>query len=393
MADNRSAFERMAFGKQLNQILNNASAEFRRGGLPADLARGYVNAASQDPFVQMFSPNAVQPFGNKQYTLSQGTDDYRDVGGANQQFLGTLLGDPLNLVPAIAPAMKLTGKATNAFGREVARQIETGTGIIGKNTIDPRMYIDAYQGSPNLFDRFDKSKIGSGSGLDYGFGGYFSESPSVASQYMGNEGEYVTTVNDNVIDTPVIKSIIRMGGNPEEFIKILNNKLQTQKELLNKASKEEILAGISDYDLAKLDYNSTLSKLDEAKSYLGKDIKNKRSGNLYKVDIPDETLPYFINWDSYNQTPEVISILKNAGIYRPSQTGSDLYYNTIDKAGSSDAQKSGIQKASEFLNLLGIKGNKYIDRTYGTVAKNPTNYVVYDPEQIKILERNGLLIP
>ena len=42
---------------------------------------------------------------------------------------------------------------------------------------------------------------------------------------------------------------------------------------------------------------------------------------------------------------------------------------------------------------LGIKGNKYTDRTYGTVAKDPTNYVVYNPEEIKILERNGLLLP
>jgi len=264
---------------------------------------------------------------------------------------------------------------------------------IGKPRQQGSLGINAYQGSPNLFDRFDKSKIGSGSGVDYGFGGYFSESPSVASRYMGNEGEYITTVDNKVVDTPIIKSIIRMGGKPEEFIKILNNKLQTQKELLNKASKEEVLAGISDYDIAKLDYNSTLSKLDEAKSYLGKDIKHRPSGNLYKVDIPDETLPYYLNWESDNQTPEVISILKNAGIYQPFQRGENLYFNAIDKIGSSDAQKSGFQKASEYLNSIGIKGNKYTDRTYGTVAKNPTNYVVYDPETIKILERNGLLLP
>lgn len=70
-----------------------------------------------------------------------------------------------------------------------------------------------------------------------------------------------------------------------------------------------------------------------------------------------------------------------------------MYFNAIDKAGSSDAQKSAFQKASEYLNSLGIKGNKYTDKTYGTVAKDPTNYVVYNPETIKILERNGLLLP
>jgi hypothetical protein len=159
MADNRSAFERMAFGKQLNQILNNARSEFSRGGVVGDLVRGGLNAASQDPFVQRLSPNAVQPYGNNQYTLSQGTDDYRDVGGANQQFLGTLLGDPLNLIPAIAPAMKLSGKATKALGKEVARQIETGTGIIGKNTIDPRMYMYNPK-NPNLGSNFERIFMG-----------------------------------------------------------------------------------------------------------------------------------------------------------------------------------------------------------------------------------------
>ena len=253
--------------------------------------------------------------------------------------------------------------------------------------------ITAFQGSPKLFDKFDKSKIGSGSGMDYGYGGYFSESPSVATQYMGDADKFITTVDNQVADTPILQSIIRMGGKAEEYIKSMSDKLKSQEKVLKSASKEEVLPGISDYDIAKLDYNSTLNKINEAKGYVGKNIQKRREGNLYKVDIPDEQLPYFINWDSTQQTPEVASILKNAGIYNPSKTGADLYFNAIDKAGSGDAKKSAFQKASEYLNSLGIKGNKYTDRTYGTVAKDPTNYVVYNPETIKILERNGLLLP
>ena len=253
--------------------------------------------------------------------------------------------------------------------------------------------ITAFQGSPKLFDKFDKSKIGSGSGMDYGYGGYFSESPSVATQYMGDADKFITTVDNQVVDTPILQSIIRMGGKAEEYIKSMSDKLKSQEKALKSASKEEVLPGISDYDIAKLDYNSTLNKINEAKGYVGKNIQKKREGNLYKVDIPDEQLPYFINWDSAQQTPEVASILKSAGIYNPSKTGQDLYFNAMDKAGSSDETKSGFQKASEYLNSLGIKGNKYTDRTYGTIAKDPTNYVVYNPETIKILERNGLLLP
>ena len=250
----------------------------------------------------------------------------------------------------------------------------------------------AFQGSPKLFDKFDKSKIGTAGGLDFGYGGYFSESPSVASKYMGSDDKFITTVNNEVMDTPILKSIIRMGGDPKSLVKTLQDKLKSQKQALSSASKEEVLPGISDYDIAKIDYDSTLNKINEAKSYIGKKIDNRPAGNLYKVDIPDETLPYYLNWDSAKQTPQVQSLLEQAGLYRPNATGQDLYLSAIDKAGSSDAQKSGFQKASEYLNSLGIKGNTYIDRTYDTVAKNPTNYVVYDPETIKILERNGILV-
>jgi hypothetical protein len=127
----------MAFGKQLNQILNNARSEFSRGGVVGDLVRGGLNAASQDPFVQRLSPNTAQPYGKKQYTLNQGTDDYRDVGGANQQLLGSLLGDPLNLVPA-APAIKAGGKA---LGNQALNQYVNRTGIVSQLTPDPRQYM------------------------------------------------------------------------------------------------------------------------------------------------------------------------------------------------------------------------------------------------------------
>lgn len=49
--------------------------------------------------------------------------------------------DAMGMLPMAAPAMNLTGKASKALGKEVLRQIETGTGIIGKNVIDPRQYL------------------------------------------------------------------------------------------------------------------------------------------------------------------------------------------------------------------------------------------------------------
>ena len=49
--------------------------------------------------------------------------------------------DAMGMLPMAAPAMNLSGKASKALGKEVLRQIETGTGIIGRNVIDPRQYM------------------------------------------------------------------------------------------------------------------------------------------------------------------------------------------------------------------------------------------------------------
>jgi hypothetical protein len=161
--------------------------------------------------------------------------------------------------------------------------------------------ITAFHGSPNIFQKFDKSKIGSGSGLDYGYGGYFAESPEIA--------------------------------------------------------------------------------------YAFKDGLKGTNGNFYKVDVPDEYLPKMINWTSSQQSPEVNEILKKAGL--PTNIrGEDIYFAAIEKAGSSDAKKSGFQKASEYLDSLGIKGISYPQRNFinDDVTKN---FVVFDPTDVKILERNN----
>ena len=161
--------------------------------------------------------------------------------------------------------------------------------------------------------------------------------------------------------------------------------------------------------------------------------KAKEPGSLYKVDIADESIPNMLNWDKPINTQE--NILQKLGISNkinryneinkkiesmPSQydievpkekllfdkymnlqkerndiglhkTGADYYQALVKKYGSD-------KNASNELNKLGIKGIKYLDaKSKGTLAKmqeNPlsSNYVVFDPNTVKILERNGLLV-
>lgn len=49
--------------------------------------------------------------------------------------------DAMGLLPTVAPAVKVAGKASKALGIEALRQMNEGTGLLGRLTIDPRQYI------------------------------------------------------------------------------------------------------------------------------------------------------------------------------------------------------------------------------------------------------------
>ena len=95
--------------------------------------------------------------------------------------------------------------------------------------------------------------------------------------------EFKTIIDGKSIDSPVAQRILKLGGKPETFIESMQSNLNSKKEALKKASKEEILPGVSEYDVAKLDLDSTVKMIDEAKSYIGKKISN-RPANLVNVE-------------------------------------------------------------------------------------------------------------
>jgi len=216
------------------------------------------------------------------------------------------------------------------------------------------MGLTAYHGSPASFTKFDKSKIGTGSGNDFGYGAYFAESPEIAKSYrvLPNQSEFIK------LGDKVVKTISKEG------------------QLLN--------------DVYQLGRKAALKKYPDQANYIKTIDPNKiefEGGNLYKVDIPDEYVPKMINWSSSEQSPEIYDILKKAGLPTNAR-GEDIYFAAIEKAGSSDAQKSGFQKAAEYLNSLGIKGITYPQRSYESNAVSK-NFVVFDPTDVKILEQNS----
>lgn len=130
--------------------------------------------------------------------------------------------DAMGMLPMVAPAMNLSGKASKALGKEVLRQIETGTGIIGKNVIDPRMY--AYlpdtpkNRNPLVGTRFKNEAQGNlVPEVPLKIEDLKGASFNVVPYDLTNADRLITSVSDELLDNPVYT----MGGG--DFSRLIPN--------------------------------------------------------------------------------------------------------------------------------------------------------------------------
>jgi hypothetical protein len=272
----------------------------------------------------------------------------------------------------------------------------------------------AYHGTPHLIQgKFDASKIGTGEGnQSYGYGMYFAENPAVAKQYQAA-----------LSDTKYFADGKQLKGNDAWAAQFLHD---FQDDALPK----------------KVDVNTAVAKANEIlKAGEGREeIVNKikqldktgltvESGNLYKVDIPDEYVPKMLDWDKplNLQNPDVLKAIKipqeavdkynkisdrlgelqweRGGLdsaewnklgqeaselrnkYGLHRSGEELYreaYKVAQSMGSSNPS----QVAAQSLKSQGIEGVRYLDQM-SREAGGTSNFVVFDPTDVKMLERNN----
>jgi hypothetical protein len=229
----------------------------------------------------------------------------------------------------------------------------------------------AFHGSPYKFDKFDISKILSGEGnTQYGYGTYFSESPEVARSYK----EALSGGAKKVMNASFSKD-------PE---------LWTASQIYSKIPEEDIVSGLD-----VLGYKGDPNKLiNSAKNRLQNELN---VGSLYKVDIPDAKTATFLDWDKkisdQKNAANIVNELNkkfNFG-YDKSFTGGDLYNAlTVDFMSANKGMKpiEAQKLASETLSAIGIKGIQYFDQASRKTQKGTRNYVVFDPSDVKMLERN-----
>ena len=235
--------------------------------------------------------------------------------------------------------------------------------------------VTAWHGSPHKFDKFDMSKIGTGEGAQaYGHGIYMAEAPETAQMYRAS-----------VQNGPAFG----LEDGPTKGIATL---------LAAKGSKGEEMARKAYANLGE-NLEPTIAKAREAVD---------SQSHLYKVDIPDEAVAKFLDWDKplSQQSKEVQAALQKAGISVDKQalgqfddallsalegTGSTtLPRHPINPAGESVYRKlGGPDVAADKLRALGIPGIRYLDGGSRGAGAGTSNYVLFDDKLPRILETNG----
>lgn len=230
--------------------------------------------------------------------------------------------------------------------------------------------ITAFHGTPhNILGKFDISKVGTGEGAQsYGHGMYFAENPSVAKSYL---------VNAQSQKTP--------EGAARSYVR-------------DYPSEKEALIGAKER-LQRLQQNGTPDLIQQQEQIIKALESNQLGGNLYKVDIPDEYIPKMLDYDKpLSQQPKAVqdALAKyDPDLYSPkgndydsNELGQSIYQRIVQD----NVQKFGLggnsKRASEDLNALGIKGIRYYDEG-SRKAGGTSNFVVFDPTDVKILEKNN----
>jgi hypothetical protein len=290
-------------------------------------------------------------------------------------------------------AMSLTNPAAGA--RAVGRVVEptvqalapkAGQALesymVNQGMIQP---LTAYHGTPHTIQgQFDINKVGTGEGSQaFGHGMYFAENPKVAIGYRD-----ALAVDPNVASEKL------------QF-KTLETFMPTEKKAVQ-GEIQAFLDGTGNYNNFVRVINQEGS--DAFKKALLKEEPNLFSaGNLYKVDIPDAYIPTMMDYDKpLGQQSSIVKkalneIKKQITPEMKMELGGDMnvlfgkdvtpvqFLNTMEIIHPT----GGVGIGERMLNEMGVKGIRYLDNASRDTGKGTSNYVVFDPTDVKILEKNN----
>jgi hypothetical protein len=225
--------------------------------------------------------------------------------------------------------------------------------------------LEAYHGTPHKIEgAFDIKKMGTGEGAQaYGPGMYFAENPNVAIQYKNilSKPEFTKTGQGmelrgqlpRMLDESYSELVAKNGiqqTNYGDVTDIVGQRLDRQM-------KDALKANDMDW------YNKTADmKMDLARF---RENPPPNTGNLYKVDIPDEYIPNMLDWDKplKDQTKILEGILsKNSGFTGQTKREIQKLVNKNATGGELFELFGKDQKElADELAKLGVPGVRYLD--------------------------------
>lgn len=233
--------------------------------------------------------------------------------------------------------------------------------------------IEAYHGSPHLFDRFDISKIGTGEGAQaFGHGLYFAESEGVARSYQ-------EALKLQGVDWTDPKAVA--GYWADEF----KGDRSEAARYLETASDKNMPAARQAIEKQAIDLLKSEQPLPAV-------------GALYKVSLKPDKEDLLDLDKRLSEQPQKVQdgvrkAIEAAYPARAKEMTEKIWDEARHAQGESLVRRGLIafddKRVSKLLAEAGIPGIKYLDQSSRSKGEGTHNFVVFDDKDVEITHRNG----
>lgn len=253
-------------------------------------------------------------------------------------------------------------------------------------SVDEDGDLTAYHGSPHDFERFDLSKVGTGQGEQaFGHGLYFASNEDVAKSYRDD-----LSSGKQVLDDRPVEDLAREGLMADE-----------------PSPDQQIARYVNQYGrMARNAMSATAPHLLDRYDELVGGERLKPAGKMYEVRIKahPETI---LDWDKpIAEQPRIMAMLNEQHANLDPEHEMFEHLNRAHKNIMEEGARGshahyylkttlGNKGASDYLNGMGIKGIKYLDRGSRGVGEGSHNYVIFDDSLVNVARkyRHGGSVP
>ena len=394
-------------------------------GMPYGVYKGATSGKLGTPEANRIAEEEARRF-MEQYT-------YQPRGKVAPEMMQTLGGllESSKLPPVIPEAAMLASiprqavaaqaeRAGMAAERAVAPMVERtmkkgglGAGLLSDMAQGTRSPLDVYHGTPhtlppterNPLGEFDASKIGTGEGAQtFGYGIYTAENPAVAKEYQFMEQNWFDTSKAKYKGKSIDSWYQQAQKDQEQAFRTNNKALEKDatarlaywENIMTHKHPENVLSQFTDPEYGWDEATKYAKSID-----LSKFKGIPRSGNLYKVDLPDEKIANMLDWDK--PMAEQRNLIEKM---RKALVGGDSPLSRVKQFEINDWLNDKVRLRNlppqSIINLqdpqivkrlseAGIPGVKYLDQFSREAGKGTRNFVTFpgSEKSMTILERNS----